>query len=513
MGKLSYSDVLRYAVNSTAGDKAVKTDLYAKLMYLESLLVPRGFHKMSRWWRTTLQAFWRSNRKRLVIRVGRRGGKSSTLCRVAVVEALYGNYNIPAGDIGVFAFVSITRKEARQRLETIRQILDILGVKYHARADELQIYDRPICFRVYSCSFRTSVGFTCIGMVGDEVARWRDDDTGANPATEVLRSMRPAMATMPSAHEYLSSSPWSTLDTHYDHCELGTTELQQFNWATTWVANPSLSEAECRVLEADEETFQREYGAKPMRSGASTFFDPLAIEQALDTSLVLPRLPREGEHTMAGGDFGFRSDFSALVVSHRMGDKYVVGEMLELRPEPNLPLRPSHVCKTYAEVLYRHGTRALMADHHYRESVVEHLSEHDIGFIDAPRQPDKSFIKLRTLLNQGRIRLPGDDTRLGKQLVRDMKAVQSRPTRGGGLTIVMPRRQGGGHCDLVSALVLSVWATKGQVYTYEAPDPFIRMAKSERDMIDEYEAELKELENPGMGDGPQYSEEEWITGI
>ena len=325
--------------------------------------------------------------------------------------------------------------------------------------------------------------------------------------------MRPAMATMPSSHEYLSSSPWSTLDTHYDHCEIGTTDLQQFNWSPTWVANPSLSEAECRVLEADDETFQREYGAKPMRSGAFTFFDPISIEQALDSSLILPREPREGEQTTAGGDFGFRSDFSALAVTHRMGSDYVVGELVETRPEPDLPLRPSHVCKVYAEVLKRHGISALVADHHYRESVVEHLASHDIGFFDAPRQPDKSFIKLRTLLNQGRLRLPDQTTRLHKQLVRDMKAIQSRPTRGGGLSIILPRRQGGGHCDLVSALVLSVWPSKGHVFEVATSDAFIRMGKREREEIDKYVDELRKIKNPGIGDGPQYSEEEWISDI
>ena len=42
-----------------------------------------------------------------------------------------------------------------------------------------------------------------------------------------------------------------------------------------------------------------------------------------------------------------------------------------------------------------------------------------------------------------------------------MREVEGRPQAGGGLTIHMPRWRTGGHGDLVSALVLCAYQTKG----------------------------------------------------
>lgn len=480
---------------------SVRVNLFRKLMELDALLVKAGFPPMSPFWKATLERFFATGRRRLVLRVGRRGGKSSTLARVAVVETLYGDHAIPPGDVGIFAFVSVTRKEARQRLATIAEILDVLKVPYIRRGDEIQLTHTNRIFRVYSASFRTAVGFTCIGLVADEAAKWRDDETGANPATEVLRSIRPAMATMPRAHEYLSSSPWATLDAHHEHMELGETEIQCVATAPTWDANPTLSEAACRDLEGDEETFQREYGAIPMRGGVEVFFDAAAIDDSVLKDFVNPRTPREGEQVTAGADFGFKSDHSALYVSHLMGGMYMPGEYKVLKPTGDKPLRPSDVCKEFAEIVSRHGTRGIMADGHYREALVEHLAPYNIAFLDAPTQPVKAFVRFRTLLHQDRVRLPPS-----KQLLRDLKEVQKRPTPNGNIRIILPRRAGGGHADVVSALVNSVWQRAGQpVVSKDSKVVLGHDPEAER-----YAKYLDSLKHPGVEQGG-YTEREWIT--
>lgn len=481
--------------------KPSKVNLFEKLMEVDARLVHAGFPAISHFWRKTLERFYLSGRRRLVLRVGRRGGKSSTLARVAVIETLFGDHGVPPGDVGVFAFVSVTRREARQRLATIAEILDVLKVHYIRRGDEIQLTHTNRLFRVYSASFRTAVGFTCIGMVADEAAKWRDDDTGANPATEVLRSMRPAMATQPRAHEYLSSSPWATLDAHHEHMELGETEQQCVASAPSWVANPSITEAFCRTLEGDEESFQREYGAIPMRGGVEIFFDPRSIDDSVLQSWSNPRTPRPGEQVTAGADFGFRSDYSALYVSHLLGGMYMPGEHHIMKPTDDLPLKPSEVCKRFAEIVSRHGTRGVMADAHYREALVEHLAPFNIAFLDAPSQPVKAFVRFRTLLHQDRIRLPPV-----KQLLRDLKEVQKRPTPNGNIRIILPRRAGGGHADLVSALINSTWQRAGQPVA-ETDAKNIRPVDLEADAYAKY---LDSLKYPGVEQGG-YTEREWIT--
>ena len=431
---------------------------FDRLVLMDGELVRKGFPAVSPWWRGRLGEFYKSQKRRLVVRAGRRGGKSTTLCRVAVADAIYGDHAITPGDVGVFAIVSVTRSEASERLKTIAAILQALGVAHSKDATRIRLADKPIEFRTYAASFRTAVGMTCIGMVCDELARWRDNDTGANPATEVLRSLRPAMATIRTAREYLISSPWSTLDAHADAMKEGDTPQQMTAAATTWQANPTLTEADCKALEPDEATFRREYAAEPMSASASSFFDINAIQDAADEWLQIPRIAGQGESVSAGADFGFRRDSSALAIVHRRGGSFILADSLELSPGVDGPLRPSDTVAEFAKVCRRHRITSLMADGHYSESITEHLAEHNLGFQLAPRDVPSTYVRFRALLHGGRVALPTNN----KQLLRDLSEVQSAPTAGGRVRIILPRRSGGGHSDLVSALILACWPPAGR---------------------------------------------------
>lgn len=449
-------------------------DLFSALLEQDEALRRKGWPAISPWWLEHLKRFYAGGKRRQVIRAGRRGGKSSTLCRVAVCEALHGQHNIPPGDIGVFAFFSVSMREARERLRTICEILDALGVGYERSGDSVRLHGRPVAIRVYPASVRTAVGFTCIGAAFDELARWRDEATGANPATEVLRSVRPAMATQRQAREFLSSSPWSTLDAHYEAVEAGETPQQSVAVGASWECNPTLTEAQCREDEPDEATFLREYAAQPMAASASAMFDVRAIEAA-QKDYALPREPRVGESVMAGGDFGFQRNSSALAVVHLAESLWTVGELLELRPDAGAPLRPSDVCAQFAARLRMHGGPPLMADAHYRQSIVEHLAQYQLGYIDAPTDVPATYVRFRTLLHQGQIVLPRD-----RDLVRDLAEVTSKPTATGRISIKLPERPGGAHADRVSALVLAIWQRGGVKLLEEPKDPYAHWTEQEK---------------------------------
>jgi hypothetical protein len=238
---------------------------------LERALTAHKFPAMTPWWRSTIARFYSSGRRQLVLRVGRRGGKSSTLCRIAVLEALYGDHHVPAGDIGVVAIVSVSRDEASQRLRTIRAILDALGIAYRPIEHGIELDGRKVAFKTFVASVAGVVGFTGVCVLCDEVCRWRDSDTGANPATEVLASLRPSMAGQPSARIFLSSSPLAMLDAHYDAFELGETEHQCVAHAPTWISRPSLTEEALHHDEPNERIFGREYAAIPSGNVSEVF--------------------------------------------------------------------------------------------------------------------------------------------------------------------------------------------------------------------------------------------------
>src|SRR5690606_30550968 len=128
------------------------------------------------------------------------------------------------------------------------------------------------------------VGFTAIAIFCDEVAHWRDD-TGSNPAREIVDKLAPAMATTsPSAFMLLASAPDSVNTYHHERFSSGDNEQQIVTHAPTWVANPSLTEEMCRQLAPTDRVFRREYAAEAQEQGSEPVFSKDAIMRALHRS-------------------------------------------------------------------------------------------------------------------------------------------------------------------------------------------------------------------------------------
>lgn len=443
----------------SAKRRLAKDGVFERMMQLDAKLVEAGFPSLSPWWSETLGDFYKSGKRQLVLRVGRRGGKSSSLCRVAVCEALWGDHKIPHGDIGVVAIVSVNKPQATERIRTIEAILKAIGVPHKRTGDVIELQHRPVKFEVMAATTLASVGFTAICVICDELAIWRNSEGSANPAEQIMSFLRPTLMTMPNGKMFLSSSPFSTLDMHHKSVVEGDNARSMVRCAPTWVANPTLTEEDTHKEEPDQIEWLRQYAAVPMSAGSLAFFDPIAIERAIDPNLLLPLAPKPGDIVVAGGDFGFRSDSSALAIAYKRGETYTAAELLELRPGIEEPLKPSVVVKTFAEVLKRHGCGYVCADGHYRQSISEHLEAENLHFTIAPegaKGNQEVYVRFRRLLLDGQIRLPKHD-----RLIDQLKLVTSQPTSGGGISIRQPRQTGGGHGDLVSALVLSCFQRGG----------------------------------------------------
>ncbi len=180
-------------------------------------------------------------------------------------------------------------------------------------------------------------------------------------------------------------------------------------------------------------------------------------------------LPKIGDTVTAGGDLAFRGDSSALVIVHTRAGVRWVAEVLELRPEKGVPLKPSEVCGRFVERLQAHGCSFLMADGHYQESITEFLMSAGLIYVPAPNRPVDAYVRARMLFRQGVVRLPNHP-----RLLSQLKEVQGRPQTGGGISIINPRSKTGGHGDILSALVLALYATGGD----EVPQPKAQGSKA-----------------------------------
>lgn len=395
-------------------------DLFAAYQGLDAELVAAGFPATSPWWLEQLQRCLTARRRRWVIRVGRRGGKSSTLCRLAMLVALFGEWSVPKGDTAVIAIVSVKTDEAAARLRTIKAMLVALGLRFDERGSEIELRgERPVLFKVFPCNV-DSVGFTSVLVIGDEVARWESRDTGANPAREVVGSLGPTMATQPSAFMVLSSSPWSTDDFHAECFDQGDTEHQTVSFAPTWVANPTISEADTRELEPDDRVWQREYAAEPGET----------VSQALDQADLAGCFGRQarGERTrgfLAIDASSLRGDAFAWIAGRETDQSEL--DVCEADGFEGKDLRRVSMADVVAKVSARAkawGTTTIYGDQREEAGLKSLFAEHNVHLEVIPwteGSKDAAFQALRRLMREQRLCLPEH-----RALKRELGSVKAR---------------------------------------------------------------------------------------
>ena len=430
------------------------SDVLARFAALDRLLVAKGFPPTSPWWVDTLTRFYGRPARQLVIRAGRRAGKSSTLCRLAVVEALWGRHAVPPGDVGTVAIVSTTRDEAANRLATIEAILRAIGVAFRRSGDTIDATSlatkHPIRFKTFTASVSGVVGFTAICVICDEVARWRDVDTGTNPAKQVLASIRPTMATQPEARIVLSSSPLSILDAHYDAYEAGESVFQATAYAPTWVANPTLSEADTRQLEPDDTVWRREYLAVPSAEVDSSLLTAAEVQAATRaTPLDVPY--EKGHSYLAAMDPAWKHDAWTLVVAtHRIDVPTVIVSARQWRGTKANPLSPDDVLAQIAAHLATYKLDSVWTDQAADVALRDIARRHGLATIISPSTAATNlerFENLRTVVRDRKIELPPVP-----DVMADLIGVRKRITRNG-VGVELPRINGR-HCDYAPPIAL-----------------------------------------------------------
>lgn len=251
----------------------------ARLAEVLADLRARGWHDLSPFWREALTEVYAVRPRIVPVRVGRRGGKSSTSCRVAISECTAQAHYVPPGDIGVFHILSADRDQAKERVKTCADICEALGIEHEPTAAEIRFPQYRTAIRVTTASVRAAVSSTSIGALFDEMAHW-EDDRGANPAADILRAFKPSILTMPGAILWLVSAPWTTRDAHAQEYERTAHDRLRLH-APTWVANPTTTEDECRDAAEDEIDFLRNYAAVPCDIDNAVFFPANMVDEAV----------------------------------------------------------------------------------------------------------------------------------------------------------------------------------------------------------------------------------------
>ena len=469
------------------------TEFLRRFDGLDRALQAKGFPATSPWWRDRLGQFYQSGKRRLTTRVGRRGGKSSTYCRVAVVEALYGAHKVPPGDVGVVAIISARRPDALERLRTIKAILDAIGVPYAEKGDSVELRGRPVVFTVFTASIAGVSGFTGIFVLCDECAKWRDSDTGANPAAVVISSVAPTLATQPNAKMFLSSSPMGLLDAHADAFALGDTPQQMVAHATSWEANPTLSEASTRADEPDDVVWAREYAAIPQAEGETSHLTAALLAR---NTRVGGNLEPDDRHTyVATIDPATRGNAWTLAIGcltdGRKRQIVLTREWLGTRAQP---LQPGVVFKAIADVLRPYRLRVVHSDQFSEDTMRELARQADLSLIVTPWTAGLKadcYDALKTLAQESNLDLPNDAT-----VTTDLLGIRQKITRNG--MVFDLAKQGARHSDYAPCIAMNVSLQRAPVI----PIPSVLTAQQAEDAFKtafllDREKERKRLERKG----------------
>ncbi len=402
----------------------------AHLWAQDDALVAKGWKPITPWWRKEIERFFRSGARRWVARVGRRGIKSATVCRIAVAIATAQHWVLQPGEVGVVPLVSVSRDEASDRLTTIEAILNALGHKHDATADTIAMRTLPIEFRVRASSSKAGVGFTSVCMILDEVALWEASDDSADPARDVFASLNPTTATQPHAWTFLISAPWGTEDLHAEMYDRGDGDGQMVSYAPTWVANPTITEQQTHELEPDERLWERAFKALP---GATISF-ALAPDEVSRAFADAPMPKVRGNRFVVIDASSLRADSFSWISGGEAhdGDKFMlaIDRVESLTYNTVKTMQMKEVVGLVADHAKDIGVTEVYGDQREEASLRSLFADVGITFISfawSESSKMEAFTVLRRWLREQFIRGPHGATRLRKE----MKAVQAIQTKRG----------------------------------------------------------------------------------
>jgi hypothetical protein len=381
--------------------------------------------------------------------VGRRGGKSRVLALIAVFLACFRDYtpHLAPGEVATIAVLASNRSQARSIFRFVSGLLkavEPLAAMIETETGEFIALSNRVVIEISTASFRTTRGYSFAAVLCDEIAFWRSDESSANPDTEILRALRPGMASIPGSILLLASSPYAkkgelynTFRRHY-----GKDEARVLVWkADTATVNPRADPAIiAEAYDSDPEAAKAEYGAE--------FRDDLAdwvTREAVDAVTMWGCRELQPETGIQYAAFcdpsGGANDAFTLAIAHlRDNSVGVLDAVLEIRP----PFDPDVAVMECAALLDRFGVKRVVGDRYAGLWPVSRFAAHGVTFEQSARPKSDLYHDALPLLNSRRVELL-EHQRLSAQLC----GLERRTSRSGKDSI---DHGPGGHDDIANAV-------------------------------------------------------------
>ena len=382
---------------------------------------------------------------------GRRAGKSFVLALVGCYLSIFPDWSpyLAPGERGIIKIIATDRRQARVIHRYCRAFL----TKVPAINDEFVISDTDdeivlannITIEIQTASFRSVRGFTLIAALCDEIAFWRSDEGAANPDSEIINALKPAMATVPGAFFLAASSPYAKRGELYNNYRMywGDNDASVLVWkAPTRVMNPTVSENFIKkALEEDPAKNSAEYLAE-FRSDIETFVSREVVEAAVVPGRYEIAYERGARGYTAFVDpSGAAVDSMTLAIGHKDREGHVIIDCIrERRP----PFSPEAVVQEFADVIKSYHIKRVYGDRWGGEWPREAFKKHDINYIVSDKPKTALYTEFLPIINSGKVELL--DT---QRLIQQLCTLERRTGRGTGRDSV--DHPPGGHDDVANA--------------------------------------------------------------
>ncbi|GBQ75757.1 hypothetical protein AA14337_0313 [Acetobacter malorum DSM 14337] len=386
--------------------------------------------------------------RRAALICGRRAGKSRVLALLGTCLATLKDYRpyLSAGEVATVGIIAADRKQARTIFRYVRGLIALvpeMEAEVTRETDEIiEMAGRRVVIEIGTASFRATRGYTYAAVLCDEIAFWRDDSS-ANPDEEILRALRPGLATIPGSMLLLASSPyarrgvlWKTFKRYY-----GQEGASTLVWkAATREMNPEFDEQEEReAYEEDPAAAAAEYGAE-FRSDIASFVAPEVIEGC--TAAGRYELPRDSRHRYVAfvDPSGGSSDSMTLAIAHQESECAV----LDLVREKKAPFSPESTVVEFCETLKAYGVTSVTGDRYAGEWPREQFRKNGVEYNLSEKVRSDLYRDLLPVLNSGKVELLDIPV-----LSRQLSGLERRTARGGKDSI---DHAPGGHDDVANAV-------------------------------------------------------------
>ncbi len=379
---------------------------------------------------------------------GRRSGKTRVASVVAFHTAASRDYRplLAPGEVAIVPLLAADKRQAKQALDYVRGLARMPTFKPCVARELAQSIELTTActLEVKTASYRLVRGFSVPAIVADELAFWWQGADSANPDTEVIAALLPAMATMPHGQLWGLSTPYAKAGALYEAFQryYAVEGADVLVWqAPSLDMNITLNRAEVtRALERDPESASAEWLAQ-FRIDVANFIAAEAYDAAVDRGRPL-ELPVQVGRSYVGfvDPSGGASDAMTVAIAHLEGERAV----LDVVREAPAPFNPESVTRDYAALLKSYGVTQVTGDRYSAEWVAAAFAKHGVTYQVAEQSRSQLYLELLGPLNSGRVVLP-PHTKLRAQFL----GLERRTARSGQDAV---DHRVGGHDDLANSV-------------------------------------------------------------